>query len=69
MKDFVKKIEDLSSLGEDKRAEKVLRKLLAKLPTTSIAFRNWQGHYCIKKNLMKHFVPFKKQKPCSPHSL
>lgn len=25
MKDFVKKIEDLSSLGEDKKAEKVLR--------------------------------------------
>ena len=32
MKDFVKKIEDLSSLGEDKKAEKVLRKLLAKHP-------------------------------------
>lgn len=25
MKDFVKKIEELSSLGEDKKAEKVLR--------------------------------------------
>ena len=33
MKDFVKKIEDLSSLGEDKRAERALRKLLAKHPT------------------------------------
>ena len=33
MKDFVKKIEDLSSLCEDKKAEKVLRKLLAKHPT------------------------------------
>ena len=33
MKDFVKKIEELSSLCEDKKAEKVLRKLLAKLPT------------------------------------
>ena len=33
MKDFVKKIEELSSLGEDKKAEKVLRKLLAKHPT------------------------------------
>ena len=33
MKDFVKKIEDLSSLGEDKRAERALRKLLANPPT------------------------------------
>ena len=33
MKDFVKKIEDLSSLGEDKKAERALRKLLAKHPT------------------------------------
>ena len=58
MKDFVKKIEELSSLCEDKKAEKVLRKFWQNTLRTSIAFRNWLGRREHLMRLETFFIMF-----------
>ena len=66
MKDFVKKIEDLSSLGEDERAERALRKLLAKHPTDIYCLSRLAGALLFQRKYDEAFSYIQKAEAIMP---